>query len=355
MKHNFSAGPAILPKPVFKKASEACIEYMDCGRSLLELSHRGPEFTEVMERVTQHVHNLTGLGDDYAVLFLTGGASSQFYMIPMNILSSNGIASYVDTGRWAANAIKEANMFGQTEVVASSKEDKYAYIPKSFELNANSSYLHITSNNTVTGSQYHNFPNVEAPLVCDMSSDIFSRPMNFSDFDLIYAGAQKNIGPAGMTLVIVKKDLLGKVEREIPTMLNYQTHISKGSMFNTPPVFPIYVSMLTMEWIMESGGLEAMHQHNKAKADLLYNEIDRNTLFEGLVNEEDRSMMNATFKLKDESLLPVFLSKAEELGCVGLKGHRSVGGLRASMYNALSKESVGALVGAMQEFENERA
>lgn len=353
MKHNFSAGPAILPKSVFEIASKSCLEYDQCGRSLLELSHRGPEFSAVMERAVQNVYDLTGLDERYAVLFLTGGASSQFFMIPMNLLDTEGVASYIDTGRWADKAIEEAKMFGQTQVVASSAEENYSYIPKEFDVDPRSTYLHITSNNTVTGSQYHKFPSTSVPLICDMSSDIFSRPINFRDFDLIYAGAQKNIGPAGTTLVIIKKELLGKVSRSIPTMLNYETHVKKGSMFNTPPVFSIYVCMLTMEWIKNSGGLEAMYQHNQAKADVLYQEIDRNALFTGMVKEEDRSLMNATFKLMDDSLQEAFLKKAEAAGCVGLKGHRSVGGLRASMYNALSLESVQALVDTMQSFEKE--
>lgn len=349
--HNFSAGPAILPQPVFKAASQACINYGNTGLSLLEMSHRGKEFSDIMARAIQNVHDLTGLGDDYSVLFLSGGASTQFFMIPMNILPSTGTAGYINSGRWADNAIKESNAFGNSTVLGSSKEDNFDHIPKGYTIPDSLSYLHITSNNTVAGSQFHNYPETGVPLICDMSSDLFSRPIDYSQFDLIYAGAQKNLGPAGTTLVIIKKSLLKEIDRHIPTMLDYNTHINKGSMFNTPPVFPIYVSMLTMDWIKENSGLEAMGEHNKKKAELVYNEIDRNNLFYGHVKPEDRSLMNITFNMHNNDLVGEFLAHAADMNCLGLKGHRSIGGLRASMYNALSIESAQTLVNAMQSFE----
>lgn len=353
-KHNFSAGPAILPKSVLDKASEAARDFNGISLSLLELSHRGPEFTEILNRAVAKTHELTGLGDDYAVLFLTGGASSQFFMVPMNLLPQEGSADYLNTGRWSDNAIDEAESFGTVNTIASSKEDNYMFIPKDYQSNSNATYLHYTSNNTVAGTQFQNLPESEAPLVCDMSSDIFSKPLDFKRFGLIYAGAQKNLGPAGTTLVIVRKDLLGKVSRKIPTMLDYQTHVKKNSSYNTPPVFPIYVCLLTMEWILQEGGLKEMERRNKAKSQLLYSEIDRNPLFYGLVNKEDRSMMNATFQLHDQSQMEELMAMAKEAGCVGLKGHRSIGGLRASMYNALDLGSVEVLVDIMQEFERKK-
>lgn len=349
--HNFSAGPAILPSSVFEKAAQACVDYENSGLSLLELSHRGPEFSAIMSEARNLVIQLTGLSEDYEVLFLTGGASSQFYMIPMNLLNSNEVSAYVNSGRWAANAVKEAANFGEVDVVASAEDNNYRYLPKFKQLDKKYKYLHITSNNTVAGTQYHDIPEVDCPLICDMSSDIFSKSMDFSKFDLIYAGAQKNIGPAGTTLVIIKKSLLEDIDRKIPTMLKYETHIKKGSMYNTPPVFPIYVSMLTMRWIVQEGGLKVMEARNLEKSTLIYNEIDRNPLIEGMVAAEDRSRMNVTFRFKDDSLTTPFLQFAEKLGCVGLKGHRSVGGLRASMYNALPLSSVETLVDVLQKFE----
>ena len=275
-------------------------------------------------------------------------------MAPMNLLPDDGSADYINTGRWSDNAINEAKNFGKVNVIASSKADNYMFIPKKYQANTGTSYLHYTSNNTVAGTQFHSLPEAEAPLVCDMSSDIFSGPLDFQRLGLIYAGAQKNLGPAGTTLVIVRKDLLGKVSRKIPTMLNYQTHVKKNSSYNTPPVFPIYVCLLTMEWILAEGGLAEMEKRNKAKSQLLYSEIDRNPMFYGLVNKEDRSTMNATFQMHDETHLNGFMEMAKEAGCVGLKGHRSVGGLRASMYNALDLKSVEILVDIMQEFERKK-
>ncbi|RMF32527.1 MAG: 3-phosphoserine/phosphohydroxythreonine transaminase [Bacteroidetes bacterium] len=351
-KHNFSAGPAILPAKVIRQASEAALEFNGMGLSLLEISHRSKEFVAVLDEAVALVRELLGLNDDWAVLFLTGGASSQFFMTAMNLLDEGDKAAYVDTGAWSSKAIKEARLFGRVEVIASSKDRNYSYIPKGFEVPADARYLHLTSNNTIFGTQYQNFPDSPVPIVCDMSSDIFSRPIDIEPFGLIYAGAQKNLGPAGTTLVLVRKDLLGKVQRTLPTMLDYQTHIAKNSSFNTPPVFPIYVCMLTLRWLKELGGLPAIAQHNEQKARLLYEEIDQNPCFRGTAEREDRSRMNATFVLAEgyESLEGKFLDSCRDAGIVGIKGHRSVGGFRASIYNAMPLESVQVLVQVMQEF-----
>ncbi|MEM6879090.1 MAG: 3-phosphoserine/phosphohydroxythreonine transaminase [Bacteroidota bacterium] len=350
-KHNFSAGPAILPEPVFAEAAEAVRDFNGMGLSILEISHRSKEFVAVMEEAEQLVRDLTGAGDDYAVLFLTGGASSQFFYAPMNLLGPNHTAGYVDTGTWSAKAIKEAKAFGQVEVLASSAEDNYNYIPTGYDIPDHLRYLHMTSNNTVFGTQHAEFPANTAPIVCDMSSDIFSRPIELDKFGLIYAGAQKNMGPAGVTLVIVRKDWLGQLERHIPTMLDYRTHIKKSSAFNTPPVYPIYVSMLTMRWVKENGGVAAMAERNAAKANLMYSEIDSNPRFKGTVaNEYSRSTMNATFVCTDEIESEKFLAACQEANINGIKGHRSVGGFRASMYNSMELKSVEALVNVMQTF-----
>lgn len=351
-KHNFFAGPAILPLEVKQKASQAAIDYKNTGLSLMEVSHRGDEFVEVLNKAESNVRQLFNIDDSYAVLFLTGGASSQFYMSALNLAGDNDTVAYLDTGTWSKKAIKEAKLYSNIDVVASSSDRNYSYIPKSFELKDDTKYLHLTSNNTIYGTQFKKWPQVNCPLVCDMSSDIFSRKVPLEKFDLIYAGAQKNVGPAGVTLVIIKKDILGKVERKIPTMLNYQTHIDKGSSFNTPPVFPIYVTMLTLDWILSNGGVEAMEVRNNEKATSLYNEIDNNPLFIGCAEIEDRSLMNATFLLKDDGLSTAFLNACDDAGIVGLKGHRSVGGFRASMYNALDLESVEILVKVMKDFTN---
>ncbi|MCB9264958.1 MAG: 3-phosphoserine/phosphohydroxythreonine transaminase [Lewinellaceae bacterium] len=352
-KHNFSAGPAILPASVMEQASKAALDFNGIGLSILEISHRSPEFSAVLDEAEILVRDIANLSDDYAVLFLQGGASSQFFMTAMNLLDDNEMAAYADTGSWSAKAIKEARNFGKVEVVASSKEQNYTFIPKGYEVPANAKYFHLTSNNTIFGTQYHSFPETKVPLVADMSSDIFSRPIDIERFGLIYAGAQKNIGPAGLTLVIVRKDALGKVNRTIPTMLDYRTHVSKKSTFNTPPVFAIYVAMLTFRWIKAGGGLEAMARKNAAKAQLIYKEIDDNPLFTGTVtSKEDRSQMNATFVMAPgkEELQATFLDMCKEAGCVGVKGHRSVGGFRASMYNAMDIESVQVLVDVMKAF-----
>lgn len=349
-KHNFSAGPAILPQSVLREAAQAVKNFNGIGMSILEISHRSKEFTAVAEEAEALVREIGGIGDDYAVLFLTGGASTQFYSAPMNLLNENEVASYLNTGTWSTKAIKEVSNFGTADVLASSEDQNYSYIPKRYRKPKDSVYLHITSNNTIFGTQYRKFPDVEVPLVCDMSSDMFSRPFDVSKFGLIYAGAQKNIGPAGVTLVIVKKDWLGRVNRSIPTMLDYRTHIKKGSMFNTPPVYPIYVMMLTLRWLKGKGGLEAINKLNRSKARLIYNEIDANPCFEGSVEKKDRSLMNACFLPTKEEYTEPFLKMCDEAGISGLKGHRSVGGFRASIYNAMPRKSVKVLVDVMQAF-----
>ena len=350
-KHNFYAGPAILPASVLKQATAATEDFAGMGLSILEISHRSPQFTAVVEEATNLAKELLGLNDDYEVLFLTGGASSQFYMAPMNLLPQDGTACYINTGTWSNKAIKEAKLFGEVVEVGSSKDEKFNYIPKGYTIPSDLDYLHLTSNNTIFGTQIKKFPTVDAPLVCDMSSDIFSRQLDFSQFDLIYAGAQKNMGPAGATLVIVKEDILGKVSRKIPSMLDYQVHISKDSMFNTPSVFAVYVSMLTLEWLKNLGGISAIEKINEKKAQLLYSEIDLNPVFDGYANKDDRSLMNATFNITNDALKDTFDNMLYEAGINGLNGHRSVGGYRASMYNALSLDSVGVLVDVMSEME----
>ncbi|MEM1214376.1 MAG: 3-phosphoserine/phosphohydroxythreonine transaminase [Bacteroidota bacterium] len=349
--HNFSAGPAILPASVMAEAAEAVQDFNGSGLSILEISHRSKPFVAVLDEAVALVHELLGVSDDYAVLFLTGGASSQFYLSAMNFLASDEKAGYINTGTWSTKAIKEAKAFGEVIELASSKDKNFSYIPKGFDIPSGLTYVHYTSNNTVAGTQFHALPDTDAPLVSDMSSDIFSRPLDVNRFGLIYAGAQKNMGPAGVTLAIVRKDLLGKVQRSIPTMLDYQTHIAKNSSFNTPPVFPIYVSMLTMRWVKAQGGVDAMAEHNAAKAKLIYDEIDRNPNFKGIVSDPaDRSLMNATFLLTDERKTDAFLAACADANCSGVKGHRSVGGFRASIYNSMPKESVQALVDVMRSF-----
>lgn len=357
-KYNFSAGPAILPAEVMKEAAEACVNFNNSGFSILEISHRSADFTSVLAEAEALVREIGGIGDEFAVLFLSGGASSQFFMAPMNLLDQNGKAAYVDTGSWAAKAIKEAKAFGPTDVLASSKADNYTYIPKGYSIPEDATYLHLTSNNTIFGTQLAEYPETDVPLVCDMSSDMFSRPIPFDRFGIVYAGAQKNLGPAGVTLVIVRKDLLGKVERQIPTMLNYNTHIEKGSTFNTPPVFPIYVLMLTLRWLKAQGGLTAIAKKNEEKAALLYKEIDENPLFAGTVTQkEDRSLMNVTFVMADgyKELEGAFLEACKAAGCMSVKGHRSVGGFRASIYNAMPKSGIETLVKTMQEFRTKHS
>ena len=352
-KHNYSAGPCILPQEVFEKSAQAILNFNDSGLSLLEMSHRSKEFVAVMEEARALALELLGLeGKGYQALFLSGGASLEFLMVPYNLMKVNGKAAYLDTGTWASGAIKEAKHFGETLVVASSKSENYNFIPKDYSIPTDADYFHCTSNNTIFGTQMHFFPKTNLPLVCDMSSDIFSRVLDFSQFDLIYAGAQKNMGPAGTTLVVVKEEILDKTGRTIPNMLDYQQHIAKESMYNTPPVFPIYASLLTLQWLKKLGGIAAIEKINNQKAALLYNEIDSNPLFEGTAAKEDRSKMNATFVLKNASHQEQFDKLWKEAGISGLTGHRSVGGYRASMYNALPLESVQVLVDVMQELRN---
>ncbi len=349
-KHNFSAGPSILPQEVLKKSAEAVIELNNSGLSLLEISHRSKDFVDIMENARSLALELLGLeGKGYKALFLQGGASMQFVMVALNLLEKR--AGYLNTGTWADNAINEARIYDDVHEVASSKDANYNYIPKGYEIPTDYDYFHCTSNNTIFGTQMKSFPKSKIPMVCDMSSDIFSRQLDFSKFDLIYAGAQKNMGPAGTTLVVIKEDILGKVSRKIPAILDYKVHISKGSMFNTPPVFPIYSSMLTMEWLKKLGGIPAIEKINETKSRLIYSEIDLNPLFKGFSVKEDRSSMNATFTLVNDDLKETFDTMLKEAGISGLSGHRSVGGYRASIYNAMPLDSVKALVEVMSELE----
>jgi len=348
-KHNFSAGPCILPQEVLQQASEAILNFNNDDLSLIEISHRSQPFVDVMDKAIALVKELLEVPNGYSILFLQGGASLEFLMVPFNLMKEGGKAAYTNTGAWAKKAIVEAKDFGEVVIVGDSSDKNYNYIPKGYEIPMNVDYFHCTSNNTIYGTQMKEFPNTSTLLVCDMSSDIFSRTIDVSKFDLIYAGAQKNMGPAGTTLVIVKDEILGKTGGKIPTMLDYNTHISNGSMFNTPPVFAIYVSMLTLQWLKDNGGVEWIEKINQQKADLLYIEIDRNPLFEGTANKEDRSNMNVTFLLTENSKEEQFNKMWTDAGINGLKGHRSVGGYRASMYNALPIESVQLLVNIMQK------
>ena len=352
-KHNFSAGPCILPQEVLKQAAEAVVNFNNLDLSLIEISHRSKDFVAVMENARSLVKELLNLPEGYSVLFLQGGASLEFLMTPYNLLKEGGKAAYLDTGAWAAKALKEAKLLGDVNVIGSSKDKTYNYIPKNYTVPTDVDYVHVTSNNTIYGTQFKEFPKTDALLVCDMSSDIFSRELDFTQFDLVYAGAQKNMGPAGTTLVVVKDEVLGKTGRTIPAMLDYQVHISKDSMFNTPPVFPVYVSMLTLQWLKDLGGVKAIEKLNEEKAALLYAEIDRNPLFKGFAEVEDRSLMNVTFNLTNESTGEAFDKIWNAAGISGIKGHRSVGGYRASIYNAMPIESIQVLVDAMQQLEKE--
>ncbi|WP_315302615.1 3-phosphoserine/phosphohydroxythreonine transaminase [Tannerella forsythia] len=350
-KHNFYAGPSILSEYTIKNTADAVLNFAGTGLSLLEVSHRGKEFVAVNDEARALVKELLHVPETHEVVFLGGGASLQFCMVPYNLLKKK--ASYLNTGTWASKAIKEAKFFGEVDLVASSKDKNYTYIPKNYTLAPDTEYFHITTNNTIYGTEIHDIPQVNVPLVADMSSDIFSRPVDVSKYDVIYAGAQKNLAPAGVTIIIVRKDALGKVERPIPTMLNYQTHIDKDSMFNTPPVLPIFAALQTLKWYKEQGGVKVLQKKNQEKAAVLYDEIDRNKLFRGTAVPEDRSLMNVCFVMNDEykELESSFAEFAAAAGMVGIKGHRSVGGFRASLYNAMPLESVKALVETMKEFE----
>ena len=353
--HNYSAGPCILPNEVFKEAADSILNFNNLDLSLIEISHRSKDFVAVMEEARSLVREILEVPDDYEVLFLQGGASLGFLTAAYNMMGKNKTGGYLVTGSWAKKAAKEAKFMGHSVTLASSEDKNFNYIPKDYEVQSNLDYFHVTSNNTIFGTQIKDFYNGEVPLVCDMSSDIFSRKINITDFDLIYAGAQKNMGPAGTTLYIFKKEILGKSSVPIPTMLDLKTHADKDSMFNTPPVFPIYASMLTLRWLKNNGGVESIELKNQNKADLIYNEIDRNSLFSGTANKEDRSNMNATFALNNESDKDEFDQMLVDANISGLKGHRSVGGYRASMYNALPIESVQVLVDVMKELENKKA
>lgn len=351
--HNFSAGPSILPKEVMHQAAEAVKELDGSKLSLIEISHRSKAFIDIMDEACERALRLTGLeGKGYKAIFLQGGASLQFLMAAYNLLENK--AGYLNTGTWSDKAIKEAKLFGEVIEIASSKDQNYNYIPKDYSIPSGLDYLHLTTNNTIFGTQFKSIPETDVPLVADMSSDIFSRPFDYSKFDLFYAGAQKNMGPAGTTLVLVKESLLGKVSRAIPSMMSYEVHASKDSMFNTPPVFAVYTSMLNMRWIESQGGIRSLGDKNSLKSTLLYGEIDRNSLFEGFASKEDRSDMNATFNLIDTAHTEAFDSLCQTAGISGLKGHRSVGGYRASIYNAMSIESVEILVDCMQILEKKQ-
>ena len=354
-KHNYSAGPCILPQEVFEKSAQAVLNFNNSDLSILEISHRSKDFVAVMDEVRALAIELLGLeGKGYQALFLQGGASLEFLMVPYNLMKVDGKAAYLDTGTWANNAIKEAKLFGETTIVASSKEQNYNHIPTDYTIPADASYFHCTSNNTIFGTQMKSFPKTSIPVVCDMSSDIFSRKVNAKDFSLIYAGAQKNMGAAGSTMVMVKKDALGKTGRKMLSMLDYQVHIKGGSMYNTPPVFPIYVTLLTLQWLKKNGGISWIEKVNQSKADCLYNEIDRNPLFTGTVEKADRSNMNVCFLLKDAAQEPEFDKLWKEANISGIRGHRDVGGYRASLYNALPLESVQVLVDTMKAFEKQK-
>jgi len=351
-KHNFYAGPSILPNYTIKNTADAIIDFAGTGLSLMEISHRSKEFVAVMDEATALFKELLKIPEGYSVIFLGGGASTQFAMVPFNIMNKK--AAYLNTGAWAKKAIKEAKKMGEVDVVASSEDKNFNYIPKDYKIPEDADYFHITTNNTIYGTEIKEDFDCKIPLVADMSSDIFSRPIDVSKYAIIYGGAQKNLAPAGVTFVIIKDEVLGKVENNIPTMLDYTTHIKKESMFNTPPCVPVYAALQTLKWLKENGGIEEMNKKNIKKADFLYNEIDRNSLFVGSVAIEDRSIMNVCFVMSEgnEKYEKEFFEFASSKGMVGIKGHRSVGGFRASIYNAMPYESVEALVKTMKEFEN---
>ena len=353
--HNFNAGPSILPKEVFEEAAQSILNYNNTGLSILEIGHRTPLFQNIMDEARGLLKELMELDDAHEVLFLHGGASTQFMQVPMNLLNVKETAAYTDTGIWAAKAVKEAKLFGNVDIVCSSKEAGYTFIPKDFAVPNDAKYFHITTNNTIYGTQWQQLPKLSIPMVADMSSDILSRGINFNSFDIIYAGAQKNMGAAGVNIIVVNKNILGKVKRAIPTIMDYRNHIKEGSMLNTPPVFAVYVSMLTLRWLKNKGGVDVIEKLNNEKAALLYNEIDSNPMFTGTVAKEDRSKMNICFTINDQSLEEKFLSVAKQYNIVGIKGHRTTGGFRASLYNALPLSSVEVLVNVMKEFTEKHA
>ncbi len=348
--HNYSAGPCILPQQVFEQASQAVLDFQGTGMSILEMSHRSKPIEEVMNKARDLVKELLGAPDHYEVVFLGGGASMGFHMVPLNYQKPGGKSAYANTGEWATRAVKEGRLAGETLVVASSEDKNFNYIPKGFAIPDDVDYFHITTNNTIFGTQYKAFPKTKVPMLCDMSSDIFSRPVNVSDFALIYGGAQKNMGPAGATVYLFDPEKLGHTGRKLSPMMDLKNHAAKDSMYNTPPVYAVYVSMLTLEWLKSIGGVAEAEKRNQAKAELLYGTIDRLPIFEGTTAVEDRSAMNATFVLKDSALEPAFDALWKEAGISGIRGHRSVGGYRASMYNALPIDSVKVLTEVMEEF-----
>lgn len=355
MLHNFNAGPSILPQEVFEQAGKAVINFNQTGLSILEIGHRTPLFEPVMEEARMLVKELMQLDNDHEVLFLHGGATTQFMQVPMNLLEENEIAAYTETGTWAGKAIKEAKFFGHVEIAGSSKENNYTNIPETLSVTPTAQYLHITTNETIAGTQWHQLPyDCGVPLVADMSSDILSRQLDFNRFDIIYAGAQKNMGAAGVNLVVVNKNILGKTKRNIPTILDYRNHIKEASMLNTPPVFAIYVVLLTLRWLKAEGGVAVMEKRNNEKAKLFYDTLDALPIFSGPVAKKDRSKMNAVFVMEDKELEKEFLTLCTQEGMIGVKGHRSVGGFRVSMYNALKIESVKALTDLMKVFANKK-
>jgi phosphoserine aminotransferase len=349
MLHNFNAGPSILPKEVFEEAAKGILNFRDTGLSILEIGHRTSLFQSVMDETVLLAKELMKLDSDHEVLFLHGGATTQFFQVPMNLLNENQTAAYLDCGVWGSKAIKEARLFGHVEIVASSKDKNYTYIPKGFKIPAGAAYFHYTTNNTIEGTEMFSVPETNVPLVADMSSDILSRETDFNRFALIYAGAQKNIGAAGVNMVVVRKDILGKVDRKLPGMMDYRQHIEAGSMLNTPPVFAIYVCLLTLRWLKNQGGVAAIEKINTAKAGLLYKTLDAKEGFEPTVSKEDRSRMNVVFLIKDPLLEKKFLEACKEQNMIGVKGHRSVGGYRVSLYNALPLESVKDLIGLINQ------
>jgi phosphoserine aminotransferase len=352
--HNFNGGPSILPKEVFEEASKAILNFNNTGLSILEIGHRTSLFQPVLDEAISLAKELMQLDDEHEILFLHGGASTQFMQVPMNLLGSNETAAYLDCGTWGLKAIKEAQLFGKVNVVASSKDKGYTYIPKGYEIPADSKYFHYTTNNTIEGTEIFSIPETSVPLIADMSSDILSHAMDFNRFDLIYAGAQKNIGAAGVNMVVIKKDILGKVDHNIPSMLDYRQHIANGSMLNTPPVFAIYVCMLTLRWLKNLGGVAVMENINNQKASLLYNTLDALPIFSPTVAKEDRSKMNVVFVMPDKTLESEFQALAKQEGMVGIGGHRSVGGFRVSLYNALPLSSVEVFVELMNEFAKKK-